>query len=58
MGKFFKALSLLIRSERGATAVEYAMIVGLVAAVAVGTVTTLGTRVNNMFSSISNGINK
>ena len=39
--------------ERGATAVEYGMIVALIAAVIVGIVATVGTQVLNAFTSLS-----
>jgi pilus assembly protein Flp/PilA len=40
------------RDERGATAVEYGMIVALIAAVIVGVVATVGTQVDNAFNSL------
>lgn len=36
--------------ERGVTAVEYALIVGLIAIVIIGAVTLLGTSVSNLFA--------
>lgn len=42
--------------RRAVTAVEYAMIVGLIAAVCVATVTTLGTNVNSAFTKISTSV--
>ncbi|WP_322044240.1 Flp family type IVb pilin [Paraburkholderia sp. J67] len=47
-----------IKDERGATAVEYGMIVALIAAVIVTVVTTLGTQINNAFTAISNAMPK
>ncbi len=38
--------------ERGATAVEYGMMVALIAAVIVGTVILLGAQVNSAFNSL------
>lgn len=38
--------------EAGATAVEYGLMVALIAAVIVGTVTTLGTNLDGLFSYI------
>lgn len=43
--------------ERGATAVEYGMMVALIAAIIVGTVAILGGKVNNAFTAI-NGVLK
>jgi len=45
-----------IRDEEGATAVEYGMMVALIAAVIVTIVTTLGTQVQNAFTTISNAL--
>ncbi|MBC8746951.1 pilus assembly protein Flp/PilA [Paraburkholderia sp. WC7.3g] len=45
-----------IRDEEGATAVEYGMMVALIAAVIVVTVTTLGTQVEAAFTKISNAL--
>jgi len=39
--------------ETGATAVEYGMIVALIAAVIVAIVTTLGTQINAAFTKVS-----
>jgi pilus assembly protein Flp/PilA len=41
------------KNESGATAVEYGMLVALIAAVIVVAVTTLGTQVNTAFTTIS-----
>jgi pilus assembly protein Flp/PilA len=45
-----------IRDEEGATAVEYGMMVALIAAVIVAIVTTLGTQVQAAFQTISNAL--
>jgi pilus assembly protein Flp/PilA len=44
------------RDERGATAVEYGMLVALIAAVIVTIVATLGTQVGNAFQTISDAL--
>ncbi len=49
-------LKRLVANEDGATMVEYALMVALIAAVAVAAVTTLGTTVNSKFSGISTSI--
>ena len=46
----------LARGEEGATAVEYGMLVALIAAVIVTVVTTLGTDIDTAFSKIDNAI--
>jgi pilus assembly protein Flp/PilA len=45
-----------LRSERGATAVEYGLLVALIAAVIVGVVLIVGKQVNNAFQSVSNSL--
>ena len=40
-------------SEKGATAVEYGLLVALIAAVIVGIVATLGGQINTAFTTIS-----
>jgi Flp pilus assembly pilin Flp len=42
------------RTERGASAVEYALLVGLIAVAIIGTVSTLGGRAKTSFHTISN----
>jgi pilus assembly protein Flp/PilA len=51
---FFKRF---IQEEEGATAVEYAIMVALIAAVIVGAVTMIGTNVNATFSDVANKVN-
>ncbi|MBB1516248.1 Flp family type IVb pilin [Tessaracoccus sp. MC1679] len=41
-----------VSSERGATAVEYAIMASLIAAAIVTAVTVLGTQVNALFQSV------
>jgi pilus assembly protein Flp/PilA len=43
-----------LRSDRGATAVEYGLLVALIAAVIIGVVVVVGHQVNNAFQSVSN----
>ena len=40
--------------DKGATAVEYGLLVALIAAVIITIVATLGNQINNAFSSVSN----
>jgi len=44
------------RDERGATAVEYGIMVALIAAVIVGTVVILGGKVNTAFDNAQNAL--
>jgi pilus assembly protein Flp/PilA len=43
----------LRRDEKGATAVEYGLMVGLIAVVIIVAVTTLGGQLNGLFESVS-----
>jgi pilus assembly protein Flp/PilA len=43
-------------SEKGATAVEYGLIVALIAAVIVAVVATLGTQIQGAFQKVSDAI--
>jgi len=45
-----------VKDEDGATAVEYGLLVALIAAVIVGTVATLGTQINTAFTTVSAAI--
>ncbi len=45
------------RDERGATAVEYGLMVALIAVVIIAAVTTLGTNLNDKFTSVGNSVN-
>ena len=42
--------------EQGATAVEYGLLVALIAAVIVAVVVTLGKQINNAFQTVSTAI--
>ena len=44
-------------NERGATAVEYGLMVALIAVVIIGAVTTLGTNLNSKFTSVGSSVN-
>jgi pilus assembly protein Flp/PilA len=46
----------LISKEKGATAVEYALIVALIAMAIIGAVTALGGGMNTAFTNIKNAI--
>ncbi len=48
--------SLLNRDDRGATAVEYGLMVALIAVVIIGAVTLLGTNLSNLFNTIAGAI--
>lgn len=44
------------RDDRGATAVEYGLLVALIAAVIVTVVAALGTKLSSMFNTVTNSI--
>jgi len=48
--KFFTAM---LRDDRGATMVEYGIMVALIAAICIVLITTLGQNVSNAFSSVN-----
>jgi len=52
-----KLINRLRRDERGASLVEYGMLVGLIAVLCVGAVTLLGKEVNNAFNVVANALN-
>ena len=47
---------LLHRDDRGATAVEYGLMVALIAAVIVTAVRLIGTNLTSVFNKVANGI--
>jgi pilus assembly protein Flp/PilA len=50
------AKKFLVGKEEGASAVEYGLLVALIAAVIVTVVKTLGTKVQNGFTQVSNNL--
>ena len=46
----------LKKDEKGATAVEYGLLVGLIAVVIIAAVTLLGTELNNLFTLITDAL--
>ena len=48
--------SIVAKKERGATAVEYGIMVALIAAVIITIVTTLGGSISAMFSDVNDAI--
>lgn len=45
-----------VREEKGATAVEYGLMVGLIAVVIIGVVTTLGGKLQGLFTTVQNAL--
>ena len=45
-----------LKNDRGATAIEYAMIAGTLSIAIVAVVTSIGTGVNTMFTAVSTAV--
>ena len=52
MSKFLK----LIKNEKGATAIEYALIAALIAIAAIGAMTNIGTKLSSTFQNVSSSL--
>jgi pilus assembly protein Flp/PilA len=52
MSKFIAAAKGFVKGEEGATMVEYAIMVALIAVVCIAVVTALGTQVFNVFDTV------
>jgi pilus assembly protein Flp/PilA len=52
-----KKMRELVRSEEGATATEYAVMLALIIVVAIGAITILGKKVNNTFEEVNTKLN-
>jgi pilus assembly protein Flp/PilA len=50
-----KTMRRFLRDERGATAIEYALIAVIISIVVVGGATTIGTSLKTSFQSVSSG---
>ena len=57
MKKLIHELKNFTHDESGATAIEYGLIVALIAVVIVGAVTTIGTGMNEKFEKVSAKVN-
>jgi len=51
-----EAIRNLWQDESGASAVEYGLLVALIAVVIIGSVTTLGQTISNMFTRVSSAL--
>ncbi|MEM5339916.1 Flp family type IVb pilin [Paraburkholderia azotifigens] len=48
-----QAIQQFLREEDGVSAIEYGLLAGLIAVAIVGTVTTVGTSLNTVFTTVS-----
>ena len=51
-----KVVARFVRDQRGATMVEYGLLLGLVAIAAIVGLTALGTAINTMFNSVEDNL--
>jgi len=49
-----KLLTKILRCERGANAIEYALVASLISIAAIGAMTNLAGKIDTMFSNVSN----
>ncbi len=56
MIEYVKTYLRLKQDERAVTALEYALIAGLIAVVIITAVTTLGTQLTSVFNTVGSGI--
>ena len=52
-----RQLTKLLRCERGANAIEYALVASLISVAAIGAYSNLGTKTDAMFNNVSNHLN-
>jgi pilus assembly protein Flp/PilA len=52
-----RAILNFIKNSKGATAIEYGLIAALIAVAAIGAMSTLGGKLKNTFSNVSNNMN-
>ena len=50
-------LTKLLRCERGANAIEYALVAALISIAAIGAMSNLGNKTDQMFNNVSNHLN-
>jgi len=53
---FFSATRAFLRDERGATAIEYGLIAGLIALVIIGAMSAIFTGIGNQFNNVGNNL--
>ena len=58
MKNFVNRTKEFLKSEDGPTATEYAVMLALIIIVAIGTITSLGTTVKNVFANVDTELQK
>ena len=56
MKTYLQKIMAFLRDEEGASAIEYALLVGLIALAIVGGATALGGKIGNMFNSAAGSL--
>lgn len=54
--KFYVRMSTAFVSDEGATAVEYGIMVALIAVIIIGAVTAIGTRLDGVFGTVRDAL--
>lgn len=51
-----RALTRLLRCEKGASAIEYALVATLISIAAIGAFNNLGNKINTMYNNVGNSM--
>jgi pilus assembly protein Flp/PilA len=57
MSRLVQFVGRFLKSDEGPTAVEYAVMLALIVAVCIGTITTLGSNANTTFNTVGGALN-
>jgi len=58
MREMISIMLMKLRDKRGATAIEYGLLAGLIAVVIILAVTTVGTELNSVFTTVGTELGK
>ncbi len=53
MKKLINSFVAMTKDESGAAMPEYALLLGLIAAIAIGTLSSMGTNINSIFTNVN-----
>jgi len=56
MTKLLTAAQKFVKAEEGATLAEYGLLLALIAVVCLAAITTLGTKISTMFTTVSSSV--